>query len=65
MKTTVSQLQDTFFIRKKLIGDEKLVFFLILARMLADNILDSKENAAKLVESSSIQLVDGGGGHYL
>ena len=61
MKTPVSRLHDTFFIRKKLIGDEKLIVFLILARMLADNILDSKENASQLVESSSIQLVDGGG----
>ena len=54
MKTPVSQMHDTFFIRKKIIGDENLYFFLILARMLADNILDSKENTAQFVESSSI-----------
>ena len=54
IKTPVSQMHDTFFIRKKIIGDENLYFFLILARMLADNILDSKENAAQFVESSSI-----------
>ena len=48
----------------------KTYTFLILARMLADNIRDSKENTGQFVESSPFSArgwgkEGGGGGHSL